>query len=50
MTNIFRQMALKTTAGSADTFVLNFRAKVATIQPVASDYIDTVTVAVAGEY
>jgi hypothetical protein len=31
MTNSFRQAAFKTTAGAADTIVLNFRAKVSTV-------------------
>jgi hypothetical protein len=50
MTSLFRQIAFKATPGTADTFTLNFRAKIAAIQPAASDYADTVTVAAAGEY
>lgn len=50
MTSVFRQAAFKATPGAADTLTLNFRAKVATTQPVGSDYADTVTVSAAGEY
>jgi hypothetical protein len=50
LTDSFKQLAFKTSEGSADTVVVNLRAKVTTIQAPATDYADTLTIAAAGEF
>lgn len=46
----FKQIAFAADEATADTYTLNFRAKIDPAQPPASDYTDTVTIAAAGEF
>lgn len=47
---IFHQMAYKTGAQTGTTVVINVRAKIASTQPAASDYTDTLVVTAAGSF
>lgn len=47
---IFRQMAYLTGAQSGTTVTINVRAKVASTQPAATDYTDTLVVVAAGSF
>jgi len=50
MQSTYKQIAFKATPGAADTLTLNLRAKVTGTQAPSSDYVDTITVAAAGEF
>lgn len=47
---IFRQMAYLTGAQSGTTVTINVRAKIASTQPAASDYTDTLVIVAAGSF
>lgn len=47
---IFHQMAYKTGAQTGTTVVINVRAKIASTQPAATDYTDTLVVTAAGSF